>query len=248
MVLVPRNDSAEIMKPSDGSFDFPSFSVPLDLSSILGRRTFATLSMRANQCNAPFGESVSQRITVGRFIVNESLDFPPNGSGFDQLLDQTDIVSACCRDKRSSWNSVSVNQNHRLGSFASLRFSNVCVPFFADENDASAINSLWLILPRRSSLRRRRPRARSQTPSSVHRCNRRQQVAGDGKHVGRSCHRAPVRSTQRIPSTHERESHRGRPPCGLASGLENKSEIRPHWSSVSCFSGSVMVTRDNLLG
>jgi hypothetical protein len=70
--------------------------------------------------------------------------------------------------------------------------------------------------------------------------SRRQHVAGDGKCEGRSLHRAPVRSTHRIPSMHSRAVRRGRPPFWEGGSSGNKLAISNHCSSVSCGSGSIL--------
>jgi len=58
-------------------------------------------------------------------------------------------------------------------------------------------------------------RMRSHVPSSSQRFNRRQHVAGLGYSLGRSHHRAPVFSTQRMPSITARLPIQGRPPRRL---------------------------------
>jgi hypothetical protein len=71
-------------------------------------------------------------------------------------------------------------------------------------------------------------------PASVHSRNRRQHVEGEGKQLGRSFQRAPVRRIQRMPSAQARAGARGRPPCGDRGFSGNKSAIKDHCSSVSC--------------
>jgi hypothetical protein len=86
----------------------------------------------------------------------------------------------------------------------------------------------------RSSFESSRAQALFQIPASVHSRNRRQHVDGEGKRLGRSCQRAPVRRIQRTPSTHARTGAGGRPPLGERGLSGNKSAIRNHCSSVSC--------------
>ncbi|MFM2219846.1 MAG: hypothetical protein RL240_4164 [Planctomycetota bacterium] len=50
------------------------------------------------------------------------------------------------------------------------------------------------------------------TPASIHSFMRRQQVLGEGNSSRRSRHRAPLRSTHKIPSKHFRSSAGGRQP------------------------------------
>jgi hypothetical protein len=91
--------------------------------------------------------------------------------------------------------------------------------------------STW---PCRSSNTTNRRQAWSHTPSSDHSAKRRQQVTYEGNDRGRSFHRAPLRSTHRMPSRQRRTSALGRPPRGSGLGALKRSEISDHCSSVSC--------------
>ena len=61
--------------------------------------------------------------------------------------------------------------------------------------------------------------------------SRRQQVDGLGYRSGKSCQRAPVRRTQRMPSSTCRLSIGGRPPFGFALGSGSSGSSSFHWSS-----------------
>jgi hypothetical protein len=90
--------------------------------------------------------------------------------------------------------------------------------------------------PRLSSVPSSVRHAFSQTPCSCHRCNRRQQVEGDGNSPGRNRHAAPVCKTQRIPSRHARFRAAGRPRLSRRRfGLGSKGSINFHCSSVNSF-------------
>jgi hypothetical protein len=58
-------------------------------------------------------------------------------------------------------------------------------------------------------------------------------VLGDGKRVGKSCQRAPVRKMHRMPSKTGRFGMGFGPPRGDAVGSGNKGAILSHWASVS---------------
>jgi hypothetical protein len=89
-----------------------------------------------------------------------------------------------------------------------------------------------------------RPSSRAQAswnrPAAVQSLNRRQQVEGDGYRSGKSCHRAPETSTQRIPSRHRRGGTGGRPPRAVVRRYGNKSAIKNHCSSVRYGLGTVL--------
>jgi hypothetical protein len=65
-------------------------------------------------------------------------------------------------------------------------------------------------------------------------------VLGEGKHLGKSLHLAPVRSTHKMPSKQGRGRYGGLPPKGERSSTGNKSSIKLQSSSVSCDSGSIL--------
>lgn len=129
-----------------------------------------------------------------------------------------------CRERRA----VTVDHQHDLGSLAFFVLANVGAPFFAGENVPSPIASSQSIWLSASSFFSNRRHAFSQTPAAVHSCNRRQQVAGLGYRSGKSCHRAPVFSTQRMPSRHALAATLGRPPRFDFGGSRSKSRIRSH--------------------
>jgi hypothetical protein len=135
---------------------------------------------------------------------------------------------------------MTVGEHHDLGAFAALGLAHAFAPFFAEENVPSANDSSRLTFPFRSSARTKRAQAFSQMPAWVHSLSRRQQVAGEGKYFGKSFHRAPVRRTHRIPSTHRRGSTRGRPPLEDGGLWGNRSAINCHCSFVSSYSGSIL--------
>jgi hypothetical protein len=77
-------------------------------------------------------------------------------------------------------------------------------------------------------------------PCRSHCCNRRQQVAGLGYRSGRSFHRAPVRKTQRIPSSVRRSSCQGRPRIGWRLGrwgsIKAQVSSDKNWSRMTSIS------------
>ena len=75
----------------------------------------------------------------------------------------------------------------------------------------------------------------SQTPASVHRRNRRQQVVPSPhpSSAGRSFQAQPVRSTKTMPTRHLRSGMRGRPPFGLGGSHGSSGAISFHRSSLT---------------
>jgi hypothetical protein len=148
----------------------------------------------------------------------------------------------------SQRNTLAVDHHHPLRALAAFGFPDSVAPFFAGAKLPSTKLSLQSSWPRRSSSARNCRHILSQMPSSSHRCNRRQQVAGlTPKSDGRSRQRAPVLSTQRMPSRTARLSFQGRPAleyCGsngssLAHCLsDNMGFAMPSFSRNRCKSTS----------
>src|SRR6476660_8446110 len=250
--FVAGHQSAEGLEPTDCTFHDPAFSITPQRPSVLGCRPNTAAAMRTNQFDPPVSQSLSQRITVGSPVIDEPPRYLRCTGLIEQWLDQRNFggiggVYVDCERQ-----AVPVDQDHELAAFAALGGTNAIAPFFAAANVPSAKPSFQLISPRLSSCWISRSQAWSQTPLNDHSANRRQQVTYDGYERGRSFQRAPLRSTQRIPSRHCLESTRGRPPRGSGCGIGNKSEINDHCSSVSCglaerTSGSILdpaLTRD----
>ena len=239
-MFVTNDKSAEVLEPAVGALDLPSSLVPAERATVLRFGSLSVRPVRTDQLDAPRLQARSKRITVRGRIVDQSIQPLPQLSMFEQRLDQLDVVMRGAVDVGGKGSSARVNENHDFGSFAALGFADVGAPLFALENVPSARASSRSIFPRPSSCRRHRCQARWNTPDSVHSCNLRQQVAGDGNDLGKSCQRAPVRRIQRMPSRQGRGSTRGRPPAREGGSQGKRSAMRNHCSSVSCDLGSVL--------
>src|SRR5262249_52690041 len=112
-------------------------------------------------------------------------------------------------------------------------FSDAGPPFLAGAKLPSAKVSSQSIRPCSSSSSRNARQIESQTSCSSQSRNRRQQVLGEGYCAGRSFQRAPLRSTQRMPSKQRRSSTRRRPPSGDRLALGSNGSILRQCSSVS---------------
>ena len=238
--LIPCYQSSEVLQPADGSFNFPTLAVAPEFSAVLSWRFDAIGFVRSNQVDPAFEKSRSQRIAVGCFIVDQLFRTTSNSTVGEQRLDEFDFMRAGAFNHVAARRTVAVNQQHDLGAFTTFGLAYAKAPFLAEENVPSAIDSSRSISPCRSSLLTRRAHAFLNKPDSDHSFNRRQQVGCDGKWSGKSRHRAPVRKIHEIASKQARDEARGRPPSGDGGGSVKRSEIKPHWSSVSSCSGSIL--------
>jgi hypothetical protein len=147
------------------------------------------------------------------------------------LLREFDFRGRCRGKGASDRNTLAVDHHHPLCSFAPFGRANKGPPFFAGAKLPSMKASCQSSAPFSSSMDRNFRQTSSQTPCSSQSLNRRQQVDGLGYQSGRSCHRAPVLSTQRIPSRTMRLSAGGRPPFGFCFGAGSSGSSSFHLPS-----------------
>jgi len=229
-----------VLQPADRPFNLPALTIPSQGSTVLRHWPLPPPAVRRDQLDPSTSESLSQAITVGGPIVNQSLGKSGMHPLFQQRFNQLDFRSRSVGHVDCQGDSVAVDEDHNLGSFSLLGRSDAVPPFFAGENVASAIACSQSTPCRLSSFRKARSQALVNRPLSVQSLSLRQQVAGDGKDFGKSFHRAPVRRTHRIPSRQARELVQGRPPAEEGGGGSKRSAIRNHCSSVSCHAASVL--------
>jgi hypothetical protein len=240
VVFVASDNPPKVLNPTDRSFDFPTPTVAAHFAPVLRGRFYSIGTMRADQVDASTFQSGSQRVTVGSHVVNQTTRFAAKHSRFEKWFYQGDFVRTSTGGVDASRETISIGKNHDLGPLASFGLANLFTPFFAEANVPSAKDSSWFSSPWRSSKSINRFQATCQTPDSVHCRCRRQQVVAEGKYLGRSFHRAPLRSIQRIPSTQPRDAATGRPPLGPIGVSANRSDIKFHCSSVSSYLGSIL--------
>lgn len=235
VVLVTSDNSPVVVKPGDGSLDFPSMPVTLEHSLILRWRVFSSAAMRADEPGSSKMQRLAQRVTVRRFVVDQSLWNGRIDAVLNERFNQLYFSVVRCGDRNAQGKSVAIGKQHDLGSLATLGVADESTPFLAGENVPSAIDASRSSLPFSPRIISNCSHASDQTPRAVHSWNRRQQVAEEGNRFGRSFQRAPERSTQRTPSKQSRAFVRGRPRKVWRGGSSNKCSIRPHCSSVNSY-------------
>lgn len=259
--LVAHDQPTEVSQPGKGAFDFPPPSVTSQCSPILGRRFSSVAAMWADQLDAPLLETVAQRVAVVGAVGDEALGLAPGPASSSSWhphlgqrpLDQLHLCRRGAVQVVSQRNTLAVDHHHPLGALAALGFADALAPFLAGAKLPSMKLSLQSSWPRRSSSARNCRHTLSQMPSASHWWRRRQQVAGlTPKSEGRSRQRAPVRNTQRMPSSTARLSFHGRPAleyCGksgssLAHCLsDNMGFAMPSFSRNRCKSTSTKYLR-----
>jgi hypothetical protein len=238
--FVSSDKSTEVLQPTDGAFDFPSFAIASELSSVLSGSFHTVGFVWRNELCFAFEKAGTQRIAVSSSVVNQSFWSMPNHPALNQRLNQFYFVRTGTGNQVAAGRPMAISQQHDFSSLAAFGLPYTKPPFFAAENVPSAIDSSRSMFPCRSSNCNKRAQAFLKMPDSDHSLSRRQQVGYDGNRLGKSRQRAPVRKIQATASKQARDDARGRPPSGDGSGSSNRSEIKPHCSSVSSKLGSIL--------
>ncbi len=206
---IPSDDkSAEILQPCKSPFNCPSTPVTPQFTSILIFLFLVVTSVRAYQLNAALGQSFTKRVAVITFISDDPLrifsrattSFFAYSNIFNGWLQQLYLTRRGRIEMSTDRDSLAIDHHHPLRTLSAFGLSNTRTPFFAEAKLPSAKVSSHSSWPCPSSCDKNLRQILSQTPCSSHCCNLLQQVLDDGYQLGRSFHRAPLRSTQIIPS------------------------------------------------
>src|SRR4051812_16771065 len=88
MVLIAHNQSAEVKKPGEHSFDFPSADISSERPPVL-RRGFAPVSVRRDHlCSVILHELLVQPIAVIRFVADQTLGHFWDDALFERRRDE----------------------------------------------------------------------------------------------------------------------------------------------------------------
>jgi hypothetical protein len=69
--FVAGDGASEVVQLGDGAFDLPASGVGAEPPAVLRLLPLAALAVRADQLDPPLGEPLSQRIAVGRPVLDE---------------------------------------------------------------------------------------------------------------------------------------------------------------------------------
>ncbi len=214
-----NEETAKVAQVGKGAFNLPAFAIAPQRASILQGGTAAPTAMRADQFDPACRQSLAEALRVVSAITDEPggtragtsrasawhLDRP---QGFFR---EGDFRRRGAKESASQRYTRAVCHHHPLCTFATFGFTHAEPPFLALAKLPSMNTSSQLSLPWASSAERNTRQMLSQSSSSSQSRNRRQHVLALGYRSGRSRHRAPLRSTQRMPSKTSRSSARGRP-------------------------------------
>jgi hypothetical protein len=244
--IVANDQSAKVAEPGQGAFHLPATSVSTQHSAILRTGLAAIPAMRCDQFDSSRRQTFAQRVAVISTISNDTLSFLPWSSRAmspghtdrrERFFREPDFVRGGRVKLLSQRNTLAVDHHHPLRALTPLGFSDFRAPFFAGAKLPSRNDSLQLSCSRWFNSARNARQMVSQVPRSSQSRSLRQQVAGEGNSSGKSCHRAPLRKIQTMPSRTLRSFAGGRPPrrdlplFGMIGGRDRDRTVvrRPRW-------------------
>ena len=237
--FIADHQAAEGARPSEGALDFPAAPVAAQPPPVLRwPPAVADAAVWDDQRNVTLRQAVPKWVAVvalvGDYPFRVAPAAPRHPDLIERRLEQVYLRERGRRQECSQRNTLAVRQYHPLRALAFLGFSDSEPPFFAGAKLPSANASRHRISPRRSSIASSSRHAANHTPASSHSRSLRQQVTPLGYRSGMSRHRAPVRSTHKIPSRQARLSAHGRPgPSRRRGGVGSSGSSRFHCLSVS---------------
>ena len=248
--FVTDNQSPEVLQPGERPFHLPSPLIPPHFASVVVFPTAVAPAIRRDQLNSAPLEPTPQRVTVIAFVGDDPPGiFPRTAASFswnhyclNRLFNQRHFRRRGRRQPASERNAFAVHHHHPLRTFSAFGLSDTRAPLFAGAKLPSAKVSSQSSSPRASKRPTNTRQTRSQTPWSSQSRRRRQHVLGEGYFRGKSFHRAPLRSTQRMPPNTSRLQIGLRPPFGDCLNFGNRGSIFFHCSSVSCVGSLAMAT------
>lgn len=235
--FVADEEPAEVTQVGKGALHLPSFAVAAQWAPVLENRT-PVGAMRADEFDSPQGELAAEPGAVVGPIHNESMraaartphSWAWNLHCGERLRGKDDLGGRGAKESASQRNTLAVCHHHPLRTFPTFGLTHSEPPFLAGAKLPSMNTSFQLSLPCASSSQRNRRQMLSQMSSSSQSRNLRQQVLALGYSLGRSRQRAPLRRTQRMPSSTARSFARGRP---KPLGGGKRGWICSHWRSLS---------------
>lgn len=239
--IIPDGQPTEVLQPSKRPLHRPSPLIATQFAPIVVFPFVVVLPIRTDQLDATSLQSCPKRVAVVASVGDDALRifsrstsaFPGHGDGLDRCFQQRHFRRGRRVQVVSERNTLAVHHHHPLRTLSAFGLSDTVTPFFAGAKLPSAKVSAQSSWPFSSNSATNARQTRSQTPSSSQSRRRRQHVLAEGYRSGRSFQRAPLRSTQRIPSKTLRLSIGLGPPFPDRLNSGKSGSIFCHCSSVS---------------
>jgi hypothetical protein len=227
--------AAEGPQPGDRPFNDPALVIDAQPPVVFEGPVHSAFAIRTDQPNAAGEQPGAQRVAVIPAIADQPPRQPTPGRQprGERLVNETRLGRRGRGEAYSQRKTRTLHQYHALCALPAPGKPDIGAPFFAAAKVPSMNAVSHSSRPRASSSVRNARQMRSQVPSSSHRFNRRQHVAGLGYSLGRSRHRAPVFSTQRMPSITARWPTHGRPPRPVRGRRGRCGSILAHCASLT---------------
>src|SRR5580658_6234533 len=234
-------DAAKVLQPCVGAFDFPALAVSAQFAFVLEAAVAGVFPVGNNQFCVPFVVPHSQGVGIVAAIGYDSIEMRARTSATltrdfhlgNRAFGEPALGQLRGRKLRSDRYAVAVDHHHALRTFPTTGFADCRAPFLAVTNVASRKASSQSSSRRWSNIDNSFRHAFCHTSCSSQLRNRRQQVEPSGYCSGMSRHRAPVRRTHKMPSTHSRLEAQGRPrPSFRRLGSGNNGSKILHCSSL----------------
>src|SRR5262245_19009666 len=215
--VVTDDQAAVVAQPSKGTLYFPSFPITTECSAVVYQIAGSIAPVGDNQPNTLRLQPQAQRIAVVTTIGNQTLGLlwstaAKKSDGCQGRFGKAYIRWRGTGQLASQRNTLAVDHHHPLRALATLGFADSVAPFLAGAKLPSRKLSRQSKRPRWSNSDKNARQIRSHTPCWSQRCKRFQQTLGlTPISLGKSRQRAPVLSTQRIPSNTTRLLLAGRP-------------------------------------
>lgn len=211
LAFVANKETPKVAEPCKSSFYLPTFAIAAECATVLGGRACASTPVRADQLDVLLLKPGAKAIAVVGPISNQTARAMREQQALNYGRREGDFRRGRTGEVASQRNTFAVDHHHPLRTFAALGFADAQAPLFAGAKLASTKASLQSSFCFALSRCRKVRQTSSQMPSCSQSCSRRQQVLALGYFSGRSRQRAPLRSTQRMPSSTARLSAQGRP-------------------------------------
>ena len=211
VILIAHNKSAEVKKPSEHSFDFPSADISSERTSVL-RRSFAPLPVRRDHFRSVIlHELLVQPIAIVSFVADQPFRRIRDDAFLQRRRDKFHFSRRSAFCPQGDRKTMAVCNAHDLGPLATLGFSDAEPPFLAGTKVPSTKHSLRSRPPAFLRCAASASRIFSITPERTQFWNRRCAVWYGPYRDGRSFQGAPVRRIHRTPLSTVRRSLHGRP-------------------------------------
>ena len=148
VVVVPHQNSPEVLEPSEEALDFPSALVAPQGAPILSFGSLAVAPVRGDHLDAVFAQPLIEWITVVGAVTDEPSGCSSNVTCCQSWFDKGDFMRRSSFKVQGERKTNRVCHRHDLATFAALGLSHARPPFLATMKVPSMKHSLKSNSPR----------------------------------------------------------------------------------------------------